>query len=277
MRPQSMIFTLYGDYVRHAGGKISIGSLVQLLTYFDVSAQAIRSTVSRMKRNGLFQVERNGTRSYYSLTPSSAQIIEEAAARIFHSHSPRDHWDGYWHLVNYSVPENSRTARDRLRHELELLGFGMLTNALWVSPYDYCHQVEQIAESLGVRSHVEIFTARHDGFSDPHAIVARCWDLPSINERYAAFIEKYRPMYDEHCGLLSQGKDLEPSQYFVNRFTLIHEYRGFAFRDPELPQELAPADWRGTEATTLFRQYHDLLAERANTFFHKIYQNGRAT
>lgn len=272
-----MIYTLYGDYVRHAGGKISISSLVQLLTYFDVSAQAIRSTVSRMKRNGLVQVERNGVHSYYSLTSASTQIIEEAATRIFHSHSPRDHWDGYWHLVTYSVPENSRHARDRLRRELELLGFGMLTNALWVSPYDHCPQVEQIAQSLGVRPHVEIFTARHIGFSDPQAIVARCWDLPSINKRYVAFIEKYRPMYSEHCRLLSQGQDLEPSQYFVNRFGLIHEYRGFAFRDPNLPHELAPADWRGNEATTLFRQYHDLLAERANAFFLKVCQNGQTT
>jgi phenylacetic acid degradation operon negative regulatory protein len=81
-------------------------------------------------------------------------------------------------------------------------------------------------------------------------------------------------MYDQHRRLLARGDDLEPSQYFVNRFMLIHEYRRFLYHDPELPQELLPADWRGTEAANLFRQYHDLLAEKANAFFYQVYRNG---
>lgn len=267
-----MIFTLYGDYIRHASGSIWISSLIRLLTYFGLSQQAVRSTVSRMTRRGLLRVERIGSRSYYALTEKSAKMIEEGAARIFHFHSPRDQWDGQWHLVTYSIPEEEREARDRLRQELEWLGFGMLTAALWISPHDYRREVEQLATALGVRSRVEIFTARHDGFADVHAIVARCWDLPKINAHYAAFIEKYKPLYDEHRRLLSNGNDLEPSQYFVRRFNLIHEYRRFLLKDPELPAELLPPDWRGAEAATLFRQYHGLLADKANTFFYAVFE-----
>jgi len=272
-----MIYTLYGDYIRHAGGSIWIGSLIRLLGYFGVSQQAVRSTVSRMTRRGLLRVDRVGTRSFYSLTEVSAKTIEDAAARIFHAHSPRDRWDGYWRLVNYSIPENAREARDRLRSELEWMGFGMLTNALWISPHDYRREVGELADSLGMRSRVEMFTARHDGFTDPQAIVARCWNLPAINARYADFIEKYKPMYEQHLRLLNRGEDLEPSEYFVHRFNLIHEYRRFPFKDPELPPELLPAEWRGTEAADLFKHYHDLLAERANAFFYTVFEkpNGR--
>lgn len=270
-----MVFTLYGYYVRHVGGKISIGALVRLLTPFGVSEQAIRSVVSRMKRNGQLQVEREGNNSCYSLTESSAQTVEQAAVRIFHAHSPRDHWDGNWRLVTYSIPEKERAARDRLRHELGWLGFGMFANGLWMSPHNYTREVEQLADALDMRSRIEVFTAHHNGFSDDQTIVQRCWNLSAINERYAAFIAKYQPMYEDHCRALGQHQDLEPSQYFVNRFTLIHEYRRFPFKDPELPQELLPADWRGIEAMNLFRQYHDLLAEKATAFFDKIYQNGK--
>lgn len=273
IRPQSMIFTLYGDYIRHAGGSIWIGNLIRLLGYFGVSPQAVRSTVSRMTRRGLLRVERIGSRSYYALTPKSARIIEEGARRIFHFHSPGDQWDGQWHLVTYSIPEDEREARDRLRQELEWLGFGMLTAALWISPHDHRREIEQLATALGVRARVEIFTARHDGFADARGIVARCWDLSKINTRYAAFIAKYKPLYDEHRRLLSNGNDLEPSQYFVRRFSLIHEYRRFLLKDPELPAELLPSDWRGTEAATLFRQYHDLLADKANAFFYQVYES----
>lgn len=266
-----MIYTLYGDYIRHAGGSIWIGSLIRLLGYFGVSQQGVRSTVSRMTRRGLLRADRMSTRSFYSLTPESTQIIEEGAARIFHAHLPRDTWDGQWRLVTYSIPENAREARDHLRRELEWMGFGMLTNALWISPHDYQREIEQLAESLGLCAHIELFTARHDGFADPSTIVARCWNLPAINARYVAFIEKYKPMYEQHVRLLKRGDDLQPSQYFVHRFNLIHEYRRFPFRDPELPSELLPAGWRGTEAANLFKQYHDLLADKANAFFYSVF------
>lgn len=275
LRPQSMIITLYGDYIRHVGGSIPIGALVQLLGYFGVSNQAIRSAISRMKRNGLLRVERQGSRSFYSMTVQSAKTIEEGAVRIFQFPSRRGSWDGQWHLITYSIPESERVARDHLRQELGWLGFGMLTNGLWISPHDHGQEISTLADSLGIRSRMEIFTARHDGFSTPQTIVQHCWDLKAINSRYTAFIKKYKPMYDEHCQLLSQGKDIPLSEYFVRRFTLIHEFRRFPFHDPELPAELLPADWRGTEAVDLFRQYHDLLADKANQFFTAVYENGK--
>jgi phenylacetic acid degradation operon negative regulatory protein len=270
-----MIYTLYGDYIRHVGGSIQIGSLVRLLSDLGVSQQGIRSAVSRMKRSGLLRVERQGTRSLYSMTATGSKIIEAGALRIFQFPSHQDAWDGQWHLITYSVPEDERESRDRLRRELSWMGFGMLTNALWISPHDHREEISSLTDLLGVSSRVEMFTARHDGFSAPQVIAARCWDLPSINARYAEFIKKYKPMYNEHCRLLADGKDIEPSEYFVRRFNLIHEFRRFPYLDPELPMELLPSDWRGTDAATLFRQYHDLLAEKANTFFSTVYENGK--
>ncbi len=275
-RPQSMIITLYGDYIRHVGGSIQISSLVRLLSQFGVSEQAVRSAISRMKRNDLLRVERQGSSSLYSLTPKSTEMIEAGAVRIFQFPSHPRLWDGQWHLVTYSVPENEREARDRLRRELEWMGFGMLTNALWISPHDHRQEIEAVVESLGVRARIEMFTARHDGFSDSKAMVAHCWNLPAINARYAAFVEKFKPMYEEHRRLLANGNDRDPSQYFVRRFTLIHEFRRFPFFDPDLPIELLAADWRGTEAAILFHQYHDLLADQANAFFRSIWEK-RAT
>lgn len=272
VKPQSMIFTLYGDYIRHAGGIIWINSLVRLLSYFGVPHKAVRSTIWRMKRNGLLRVDRIEKRSYYSLTPASMKIIQETAARIFQFPPNRGPWDGQWHLVTYSVPENEREARDRLRRELAWMGFGMLSNALWISPNDHRREIEHLSDSLGVRARIEIFIARHNGFSDPQTIVSRCWDLPTLNERYAAFIGKFARMYESHSYLLAGGKDIELSDYFVRRFVLVHQFRRFPYIDPGLPDELLPSDWRGTEAATLFRKYHDLLTDKANTFFYSIYE-----
>ncbi|MBI5029716.1 MAG: phenylacetic acid degradation operon negative regulatory protein PaaX [Chloroflexi bacterium] len=275
LRPQSMVITLYGDYIRHVEGSIQIGALVQLLSYFGVSNQAVRSAVSRMKRNGVLRVERKAARSLYSLSAKSAKTVEEGAVRIFQFPSRHGSWDGQWHLITYSIPESAREARDRLRQELSWMGFGMLTNGLWVSPHDHDKEIATLAESLGIRSRMEIFTARHDGFSTPQTIAQHCWDLKAINARYTAFLKRFQPLYDEHCRLLSQGGDIEPSEYFVRRFNLIHEFRRFPFLDPELPIELLPADWCGAQAADLFRQYHDLLANKAIQFFTTVCQNGK--
>lgn len=270
-----MILTLYGDYVRHVGGHIWIGSLVQLMGCLGVSPQSVRSAVSRMKHDDLLRAKRVNGQSCYALTPKSAKMLDEGAARIFQFPAQRAPWDGQWHLVTYSIPEISRDARDRLRQELTWMGFGMLTLAVWISPYDHRQEIETLAKTLGVRACIEMFTAQHDGFADPQTIVARCWNLQAINARYAAFVQKHKPLHEKYR-LTSRKSKLEPSEHFVRRFQLIHEFRRFPFFDPDLPPELLPSDWRGTEAATLFHQYHDSLADQANGYFRSIWNN-RAT
>lgn len=49
------------------------------------------------------------------------------------------------------------------------------------------------------------------------------------------------------------------AEALVERTRLIHEYRMFPFRDPGLPAELLPADWRGRAAHDLFLAGFGLL------------------
>ena len=271
LHPQSMILTLLGDYVRHSGGCIWIGSLVHILGCLGVSPQGVRSAVSRMKQDDLLQSQTIHGKSFYSLTLKSTKLLDEGAVRIFDFPTRRDPWDGQWQLVTYTIPEISRDARDQLRRELEWIGFGMLTLALWISPYDHRKEVEALADSLNIRSCIEIFSARHIGFADSETIVARCWDLQAINVRYAAFIQKYKPLYDKDNRAQAKSKTSNPSDHFVRRFNLIHEFRRFPFFDPNLPIDLLPSDWRGAEAADLFHRYHDLLADQANAYFQSVF------
>ena len=53
---QSMVFTIYGDYVRHYGNKIWIGSLIRLLKEFGHNEQSVRVAVYRIRsKDGLIQ------------------------------------------------------------------------------------------------------------------------------------------------------------------------------------------------------------------------------
>jgi phenylacetic acid degradation operon negative regulatory protein len=263
-----MVFTLYGDYIRHRGGEAWTGSLIELLGLFGLSGQAVRSALSRMSRKGWLESRKAGRYSFYSLTPKCLELLEEGARRIFQPRS--DPWDERWHLVTYSIPESKRHLRRRLRRRLVWLGFGSLNHATWISPRDLRTEVEQVVDALRVRPYVEFFTAEHRGFAGEEEVLQRCWDLARLNEYYAALIARYEPPFQEHQARLLAGDSLEPRDCFVERFTLIHEYRSSPYVDPNLPLELLPDDWLGEQATELFQQYHDLLVEGAEAFVDSV-------
>jgi phenylacetic acid degradation operon negative regulatory protein len=264
-----LIFTLYGDYIRHRGGEAWTGSLIELLGLLGMSEQAVRSALSRVSRKGWLKSRRVGNKSFYSLTPKSIKLLEEGAQRIF---QPRaDEWDGKWCLLTYSIPEKKRSLRNKLREKLTWLGYAPLNHATWISPRMLLHELEELLDSLKIRDYVDIFCAEHLGFSSDREIVARCWDLEGLNRTYVDFIAKYEPLLTEHKAKQMEGNGPEPSECFVQRFMLVHEYRSFPYVDPNLPAELLPSDWLGDKAIQLFREYHELLTTEADAFVDDVF------
>jgi phenylacetic acid degradation operon negative regulatory protein len=267
VRPQSLIFTLFGDYLHDPNEGIRIGSLIKLLALFGLSAQVVRTTVSRMAARGWLRTERVSSASYYSTTPAAKKVIEEGTARIFRSHEQETRWNGCWQLVTYSIPEGRREERDRFRRELTWLGYGMLTNTVWLTPHNHRAQIEAVVDTLRIRPYVQLFDGRLDGFMAACDVAARCWDLAEINAEYAAFVRKYESGFRDCQNREGTSEGLDPAECFVRRFMLIQEYRRFPYADPYLPSELLSRDWLGLKAAALFREYHRLLAEGANRYF----------
>ena len=269
--PQQVVLTLYGDYILHLGGEIGIDTLIKLLANFDLSQQAVRSAISRMSRKGLIKVRRVGRRSYYSLTSTGRTLLTEGARRIFKRKTTK--WDGTWNIVTYSIPEKTRETRDIFRRELGWLGYGSLSEATWISPYDMTAEVNELAEKLDIKDCIQIFNAKQVGSASPTSIMNWCWDLGKIHEKYCDFVDKYQNKLKDHQKRLQAGEVIEPSECFVERFQLIHEYRRLPFYDPDLPIELLPENWLRPQAANLFSEYHDLLANKANEYFDSSFKN----
>jgi phenylacetic acid degradation operon negative regulatory protein len=272
--PRAAMLTLYGDYVLQRDGEIGIGSLVRLLSNFGLSEQAIRSAVSRMCRSGLLKAKRTKRKSYYSLTSEGHSLLTEGAQRIFQR--KKSPWDSNWNIVSYSIPESMRQSRDRLRLELGWLGYGPLSEATWISPYDRTSEVKRLLKRLNIEEYVHVFSAQHQDITDPGKIVSRCWNLGKIHQMYADFLADYRPKLEEHRKRLEAGETIEPSHCFVARFNLIHEYRKLPFFDPDLPLELLPDNWLRPQAAALFDEYHGLLTEKANEYFDSVSKDYRS-
>ena len=263
-KSQDVVFTLYGDYIRHRGGEAWTGGLIELLGLFGLSSQAVRSILSRMSRRGWLKSRKAGRLSFYSVTPKCIALLEEGAQRIFQPRS--DPWDGRWHLLTYSIPESKRALRRRLCNRLRWLGFGALHQTTWISPRDLQSEVERVVDALNIGPYVELFSAEHCGFSSDEEIVARCWNLTQLNDYYADFITRYGPTFEGYRARLMAGNSPQPQECFVQRFMLVHEYRSSPYVDPNLPLELLPDDWQGERAAQLVQQYRDQLSEGAESY-----------
>lgn len=266
---QSMIFTIYGDYIRHYGNKIWIGSLIKLLKEFGHNEQSVRVSVSRIMKQGWLQSEKRGNRSYYYLTKRGEIRIEEAAGRIFKL-NPHE-WDGRWRMLMYTIPEEKRQIRDELRKELLWSGFGTFSNSCWISPNDLEKEVNVLIEKYDIQPYVDFFISEYKGPTENRMLVEKSWPLEEIEGKYEAFIAIYSKKFTIHKKMMETG-EMMPAQCFVERTNLVHEYRKFLFTDPALPKELLPKVWIGNDATFLFEQYYKLLAQPASMFFESIFK-----
>jgi phenylacetic acid degradation operon negative regulatory protein len=268
MNSRSMLFTIYGEYVRHYGGEIWVGSLTRIMGEFGLTEQAVRAAISRVLRQGWIQSRKIGNRSYYSMTEKGKKRLDEAAARIYKQNP--EQWDGKWTMVSYNIPEKIREKRDQLRKELTWLGFGMLNTSTWISPHNLGERVKEISQSYEVEDFVEIFNCDHLGWSSEKDLVKKCWDLDGIQNAYQEFIDKYQPKLEEFIKKGPEG--YTDGECFVEKTYLVHEYRKFLFIDPDIPEALLPERWNAKIADVLFKEYYDLLNPGAIRFFESIFE-----
>lgn len=266
---QSMIFTIYGDYIRNYGSKIWIGSLIRLLKEFGHNEQGVRVAVSRMVKQGWIQSEKQGNKSYYFLTDRGVQRMDEAANRIYKM-KPNE-WDGKWRILMYTIPEDKRQLRDDLRKELLWSGFGSFSSGCWISPNDLEKQINRLIEKYDINEYVDFFISEYKGPKENQSLIEKSWHIEEIENKYEEFIEKYSKQFIVHQSIISRG-EMSDADCFVERTNLVHEYRKFLFIDPGLPKELLPSKWNGNHAALLFSQYYQVLAEPASRFFESVFQ-----
>ncbi len=261
-RPNSFIFSLYGDLVhRHVtDGSLWIGSLVRLMAPFGLSEAAVRQAVSRMSRQGWLVAHKVGSRAYYAVTERGRRRIEELSPRIY---GPVVEWDGRWRMLTYSVAEGEREKRDRLRKELAVLGWAPLSASTWLSPRDALAEVRETARAAGGLENIDLFVGEYAGPDSDRELLEKCWDLESIATSYREFIHTYEPrLVREH-----ERNALSGEGAFVERLWLVHDYRKFTYVDPGLPSTLLPAHWPGTTAAALFREYYAAIDRKSLRFF----------
>lgn len=266
-RPRSIVFDLFGDYVRYAGGAIRLRTLARLLAAFSIPDDTTRVAMQRLRREGWFESERVGRETVYRPTDRAWRVLDEGRDRIFRRVGER--WDGQWFTVVLSVPEADRGTRDRLRRRLAWLGFGGLAPGVWISAHDRFAEVEAALAEERSSSRAELLYSRSRGAAADREIARRCWDLVALDRDYASFARGLERRLAS--GSLERTRG---ARALVARVELVHRYRMFPFRDPDLPPALLPANWHGAAAHELFLAAHEALRPAAEAWFGEVLAEG---
>ena len=259
--PRSLIVTVYGLYAREVGGWISVSTLISLLAELGVNAQAVRSSISRLKRREILVPERRGARAGYALSPYARSVLETGDRRIFERHATSD--DG-WVVAVFSVPESERQHRHQLRARLTWLGFGTVSSGVWIAP---AHALEDTRDHLlrhGLDQYVNLFRGEYVAFGDPAEQVSRWWDLAALQRLYDEFVTEFTPMTSRWA---ATGRNPTPDRdAFVDYVQVLTAWRRFPYLDPGLPAALLPAGWSGAAAADLFFALRRALEQPAHEF-----------
>ena len=258
MQARPALFDLYGDYLRPRGGRAPVAALVKLLAPLGIAPPAVRTAVSRMVRQGWLRPLRMVSGPGYLLTPKAARRLDEAGARIYRT--GRAGWDGRFDLVLLHGPLARRDAA-----RLAFLGYGALGDHAWVAPRG-AEEVDAVLGDAGVA--YERFSASHaTGSPGAAEVVGRAWNLPELARSYEEFVADLRPVV---TAVTARSSDEEA---YAARFRLVHAWRAFLFRDPQLPTALLPSRWPGTSAAGFFDRHATRLRPAADRYVERCLQS----
>ena len=242
---------LFGEYLRAPGAEIRLRHLIALMDCFEVPEPTVRVVVARLRRDGWLVSRREGRETSYALSDAGARDNAIRRSRIFERIT--EPWDGQWHMVIYQVPETQRVLREQLRRRLHWLGFGPLTSSVWLSPHDRITDVRDgVADQPAIR--VDTFHSRTGDPDTDRELAARAWELGKLHRGYAELVQRYRARPHR-----AHPDTIDVREALMERTALVHEFRQFPPRDPDLPAQLLPADWAGHAAHDEFVEAYTQL------------------
>ncbi|MFT4014876.1 MAG: PaaX family transcriptional regulator C-terminal domain-containing protein [Paracoccus sp. (in: a-proteobacteria)] len=232
-RSASFIVTVYGDVVVPRGGVLWTGSLIEICARVGISESLVRTAVSRLVAAHRLRGERAGRRSYYRLDASARQEFDEAAALLYAPDLPARGWQ---------ILHAPCLTWDQAR----ALRLGRMGGQVFIRP-DRGQEAPLGAVLFHASDPVEI------------AEVAQYWDLSALQSRYLDMLRRFGGI-ERIVGRVSDETAL------ILRLLLVEDFRHALLRDPLLPPQVLPPDWKGTAARDLFRRLYGALTPAAERY-----------
>jgi phenylacetic acid degradation operon negative regulatory protein len=206
-RAKSLVMTIFGDAIVPHGGRLWLGSLIELVGPLGATDRLVRTSVFRLVQDGWLVASREGRRSSYALEPEAQPRFARANRRIYAP--PGLDWDGRWTLLmapNGSIDAGLRAA---VRKELEWEGYAMLAPGLLAHPAGDAASLAEILARVDGAGKVFVCSATElpgVGGRPLGELVREGWNLDGVVTGYRRFIDDFTPL----LALLQAGKAPQP-------------------------------------------------------------------
>ena len=249
-RAKGLIMTFWGDMLLPFGGRIWLGSLVQVLTPLGLDERSVRTAVSRLVTEGWLATETVGRRREISM-PEPALDELRAVQRRMYSRRQID-WDGHWTIV--VVRPSTPSRREALRRELTWQGYAGLSPNTMIHPRQGWSELSERLAARGLDGEIaHVFSAR----SLREVPTPAClWPLEKIEASWKQL--------HTLVGRVVASPPLGDDAAFAVRLLLVHALRLVVLRDPALPDVFHPDNWPEPAARSDFLDVYQDLSDAAH-------------
>ncbi|MDQ0576515.1 PaaX family transcriptional regulator [Agromyces albus] len=260
-QPKQLLLAFFGEHVLDQGElPLRASVLIEVLEGAGVAAPATRATLDRMVRRGLISRERRGREILFTLTSEGSAVLREATERVRGPHPFEPHGSG-WTLVTFTVPENQRTLRHRLRSALTWEGFAPLRDGLWLAPGEV--DLKSALEPLQADLPPAAITAFHAQELPGYAMadnVRAAWDIDRIRDEHLSFIETWSdPATSAEAGTALSAQTM-----------LVADWLELLRADPRLPRAFMNDDWPADQSFEVYWAGRHALEEPAAAQFAEL-------
>lgn len=253
MKDNELIFGLMSAYGRY---EYSFEELKKLTAPFDVSESSLRTNLSRMIQKNTVQSRKHGKTAYYGLSKKGSRI----SSNIAFSFKGLDWsgWDRKWWGVLFTVPDEKSPQRHAIRKKLIAYRFANLYPGFWIRPV---HPEERIAHHLSTLIENKHCTLIQFDFYQAvtKADVDKLWKVEAVNCVFKETIN----LVSEHMQKLG---GYSPEEGLKSRILVGNEIVNALFRDPLLPDEYLPEDWKAEELRQLFTAFDKKMTQVAEPY-----------
>jgi len=107
-----------------------------------------------LKRKNCIKIENLKGKKAIILTNEG---ISKALKASFYLENNKKRKDGKWIMLMFDIPEKNRKARNMLKSILYNLGYKLLQQSVWITPYDVSEKTEQLLQLYSLDIYVKIF------------------------------------------------------------------------------------------------------------------------